>query len=299
MIRLEVAPGQEGAKLLEYVADMLPDIEKPKRMLRSGDIKVNGYPAKKDVPVEAGDIIEIYLPIEFEKAQKLDVVYEDKNIMVVNKQPGMPVLSKDSSIPDLMSYVVGHMQEMNEYQEAFGAIPFACFKLDVYTGGLVMFAKNGDIFEAVRAALAQRRIKRFFRAIVKGRPRYDEGEFQHFYVKDSKNRYRVLKRKVPDAVPIYTKYDVIKSNGDYSLLDVEPVTQYMNQERAHLEAAGYPVLGDATYGDTRLNRKLAIRYQALWATKIEFHTGTNNLLEYLNGKTVETNDINFPLVHMD
>ncbi|MEG2958041.1 MAG: RluA family pseudouridine synthase, partial [Christensenellaceae bacterium] len=72
-----------------------------------------------------------------------------------------------------------------------------------------------------------------------------------------------------------------------------------NQERAHMEAAGFPILGDAIYGEPKLNKKLGIKYQALWATKIEFTTGVNNVLEYLNGKQVRTRDVNFPIVNLE
>lgn len=290
-----------GAKLKECVGAAFPELDKIiKKMLRAGDIKINGDKITKDCVVEAGDLIEIYMPVEFERYPLIDIVYEDKNIIVANKQPGTAVTAlQNRDVPDLLSMVINHMKSKGEYSEEVGAIPFACYKLDIYTGGLVIFAKNGDFFEVLRKALAERRIKRHFQAIVKGSPKYENGEFQHFYVKESDNKYKVANRRIQGAVPIYTKYDIIKTNGKYSLLNVEPVTQYMNQERAHLEAAGYPILGDAVYGDARLNKKMAIRYQALWAHRVDFYTGTGNMLEYLNGRTIETEDINFPLVHMD
>lgn len=66
-----------------------------------------------------------------------------------------------------------------------------------------------------------------------------------------------------------------------------------------MEAAGFPILGDNLYGDMKANKKLGIKYQALWATTISFDTGVNNMLEYLNGKMIQTEDIDFPLVNFD
>ena len=118
-------------------------------------------------------------------------------------------------------------------------------------------------------------------------------------MKDGDDKYRVSAKKMRGSVPIYTRYRVLESNGIFSVVEIEPVTQYLNQERAHMEAAGYPILGDRLYGDARANKKLGIKYQALWANRIRFNTGVNNMLEYLNGKTIETEDIDFPLVNFE
>ncbi len=299
MIRLEISAGQRGHSVTQCVAEMLPELKQYnlKKMIKKGDIKLNGGLIKKDYEVDGGDVIEVYLPMEYENVPVLDVCYEDKNILLVNKQPGMAVAGAKGE-PDVMTMVINYMKDRGEYFEDTGSIPFPCYKLDIYTGGLVLFAKNGDFFEILREAFHQRRIKRLFKAIVKGCPKEKQGEFQHFYAKDGEDKYRVADGKIRGAVPIYTRYRVLRSNGKFSLVEIEPVTQYMNQERAHMEAAGYPILGDNTYGDVRLNKKMGIRYQALWADVVEFNTGTNNMLEYLNGRVVYTDDINFPLVNM-
>jgi RluA family pseudouridine synthase len=302
MIRLEITSEQEGYRITECVAENLPELRGAnlKKLIRTGDIKLNGCRIKKDFAVQDGDIIEVYVPVEYERPPILEIVYEDQNIIVLNKQPGTAVIGRaGDDVPDLMSMIINYMRDNREYSEESGCIPFACFKLDIYTGGLVLFAKNAEYFEAVREAMHQRRIRRFFRAIIKGCPEYEQGEFQHFYCKDGNGNYQVSRSKVRGSVPIYTRYRILRSNGRFSLVEIEPVTQYMNQERAHIEAAGFPILGDHLYGDTRLNKKMGIKYQALWATAIGFVTGTNNMLEYLNGKAIKTEKINFPLVNME
>lgn len=299
MIRIEVTHEMDGMKLTECVKNAIPELSKPIKLLRAGEIRLNGQRTKKDLALSDGDVIELYAPLSLEQRMPLSVAYEDKNLLVINKEPGVAVYSPASGGNDLMAKVIGYMQERGDYVEELGYIPFPCFKLDVGTGGLVVFAKNGDFFESMRTAIRHRQIKRHFQAIIKGCPQYDKGELQHFYLKEGEDKYRVTSSKVQGAVPIYTKYDVLRTNGKFSLVAVEPVTQYLNQERAHLHAAGYPILGDAIYGDIRLNKKMGIRHQALWATKIVFQTGAGNVLGYLNGMTVETKEIGFPIVHLD
>lgn len=303
MITLEITQDKEGLRITECIAECVPELASAnlKKMIRTGDIKLNGSRIKKDFAVQDKDLIEIYVPLEYERPPILDIVYEDENTIILNKQPGTVVAGTgiSSQTPELMSMVINYMKDKNEYSEELGMIPFACFKLDVYTGGLVMFAKNAEYFEAVRLATRQRRISRTFRAIVRGCPKYEEGEFQHFYMKEGEDKYRVTKNNSRGAVPIYTRYRILRSNGRFSFLEIEPVTQYTNQERAHMEAAGYPILGDNIYGDSKLNKKMGIKYQALWATGIRFATGVNNMLEYLNGRTVETNDVQFPVINWD
>ncbi len=302
MIRINVGDSQKSLSTTEYTVWALPELQKYnlKKMLKKGDIKLNGCLVKKDYAVEPGDVIEVYLPAELEKKPTLDICYEDKNIIVLNKKPGVCQTEENnkSKWHSLTSMVADHMMHNGEYYEELGCIPFSCYHLDMYTGGLAMFAKNGDTFEAIRMALRQRQIIRRFQAIVAGKPEYNRGELQHFYVKEKDGNYRIAATNVKGAIPIYSRYAVLRTNGEFSLIEIEPVTGHVNQERAHIEAAGCSILGDAVYGDVKLNKKMGIRYQALWATEIEFNTGVNNLVAYLNGLRIETDDIRFPLVNI-
>lgn len=300
MVRLDVTAGLAGMNTTQAVVKALPELngQNLKRMLRNGDIRLNGSRIKKDFETAEGDIIEVYMPDGFRSEPVFDICYEDRNILILNKQPGS-IIRCEPGDPgkDLLSLVLQYMIDEGEYIEELGCIPFALDSFDVNTGGLTLFAKNAESFDYLRIAARQRRIRRVFQAIVSGRPTYDSGEFQHFYLRDG-HREKVTRQKVQGAVPMYTRYKVLRSSGTYSLIELDPVTGFANQERAHLQAAGYPILGDPVYGDPKLNRKTGIRYQALWSTEIAFSTGVNNILEYLNGRRVRTNDILFPLVNL-
>lgn len=189
------------------------------------------------------------------------------------------------------------MEEADEYIEELGCIPFALDRLDTYTGGLMLAAKNSDAYDCLREATRQRRVRHIYQAIVLGRPESDAGDFQHFYLREGQ-KTRVLKVKPQGAAPMFTRYRVLRSNGEYTLLELEPVTDITDQVRIQLEASGFPIIGDQEYGDPRENKRLGVRYQALWSTEIAFATGARNMLEYLNGKCVRAHDVMFPLVNI-
>jgi RluA family pseudouridine synthase len=302
MVRLEIPAGQDGKSLLSCVTQMLPGLKTGdvKKILKKGDVKVNGVRTKIDAAVSQGDVVEVYLPLKIAPYPKLDIVYEDPNLLVVNKQPGMSVVEdRDDGKPTLFSLVLKYMIENNLYFKETGDVPFACHRLDHNTGGLTMFAKNAAYFDLITQALSQRRIAKFYRTIVVGRPQKDEDELHGYLEKDSgAARVRVISRHTKSALPIVTRYKVIKSSGDLSLLEVELVTGRTHQIRAHLASIGTPVLGDDKYGDRRANKRSGARYQALWATRLQFFTGPNNLLSYLDGMVIETDKINFPYVNL-
>lgn len=299
MIRLEITSNQPDIYVTDAVLDLVPEMKNLNlnKILKNGEIRLNGVKINRDYQLAYGDIIEIYTKIDNLIVPTLDICYEDKNFIIINKQPGLSVVNPmRSKTPDLLSLIELYMKECGEYSESAGYVPFPCYTLDTYTGGLITFAKNGDMYETLREAIAQRRVKRIFKAIIKGCPPQKNGQFQHFYTKNANRATQMITQNSHNAVPIYTRYHVIQTNGKFSLVKIEPVTSLEDQERVHISAAGYPIIGDPVYGDNRLNKKLGIFHQALWATNIEFTTGVNNMLEYLNGKQVYTDDVVLPII---
>ncbi len=300
MIKLEIGQDYAGKPLSHCAIDNVPALQQfnLKKLFKSGEIKLNGSYIDKDYELEEGDLLELFLPIEMEPFPLLNIAYEDKNIIIVNKLPGLPVepLPKQEG-SNLLDVVTQHLQERGEYYAKLGYIPLVAMPLDVYTGGLVLIAKNAEIFDEVRRAVASRRIRRLFRAIVCGCPRYDLGELQHFYVRAGE-RCRMSDAKPAGGVPAYTRYEVLEAGRDFSVVEIDPVTLLPDQERAHMQVAGHPVLGDVKYGDARINKRVGIPYQILWATCIEFATGTGNVLGYLDTKAVHTNRYDFPFVDL-
>ena len=302
MVKLEIPSGQDGKSLLLCITDLLPGIRPgdAKKILKRGDVKINGVRTKKDQTVSAGDIVEAYIPDSLEPYPKLDIAYEDENLIIVNKQPGISVVEdRDDGKPTLLSLVLKYMIEKNIYIKETGNEPFACHRLDHNTGGLTIFTKNSEYFDYITQALAQRRISKYYRAIVVGVPPKPSDELSDFLEKDAvASRVRITNRPSRAALPVVTRYTQIKTNGELSLLEVELVTGRTHQIRAHLSSIGTPILGDDKYGNRKVNKKYGVKYQALWSIRLKFFTGQNNPLAYLNGLEVETDKLGFPYVEL-
>jgi len=301
MIRLVVPEGQNDGLLKNCIRDMLPQMREGdiQKLLRKGDVRVNGVRVKKDMAVHAGDVVELYVAGEYVSfLPKPEVVYEDENLIVFNKQPGISCISdKLDGKPTLYLLAGEYMKQTGEYSEEGLTVPYLCHRLDHYTGGLVIVAKSQQMFEYVFEAFKQRRVRKFYKALVCGRPAQPQGELHDFIIKDAaSSKVKVVRAPARNALPAVTRYSLEKTGREISLLDVELVTGRTHQARAHLASAGLPILGDDKYGNRKLNKKYAVRYQALWAYKLLFETGVNNPLEYLNGKVIETGHILLPYV---
>ena len=300
MIKLNVPQGQNGEKLSKCVGDMLPNLQQSdlKKMFKKGDIKVNGKRFKKDAAICEGDMLEVYLPPEAHPYPTLEIAFEDNNIIIVNKKPGISVVNdKNDGKPTLEDLLKTYMEEKGEYAPECGCMPHACHRLDHNTGGLTIFAKNNEIYDPLIEAIRQRRIVKFYKTIAVGEMPKEKDELRGFLYKDPRaSKVKIVNGNVRGSLPIVTRYSVEKTNGKLSWLNVELVTGRTHQIRAHLASIGNPILGDDKYGSRSANKKYGVRYQALWATKIVFYTGANNVLAYLDKKEVETNNIEFPYI---
>lgn len=289
MIRLVVPNGQDSKNLLGCITDMLPGIRlgEAKKSLQSGNIKRNGVRTKQNEAVHAGDILEIYLPQTAKPYPEPDIVWQDGNILVVNKNPGISVVGDREDGKPSLELLLAYAFEED------GTRPMACHRLDHNTGGLVLFAKNEQFFEFISKAIAERKISKFYRTIVVGVPARPEAELTGYLQKDADAAHvRITNHPSKDSLTIKTRYAMIRTNGKVSLLEVELLTGRTHQIRAHLASVGLPVLGDDKYGDRTANKQYGARYQALWATRLVFHT--DGPLAYLDGKVIETDNVKFP-----
>lgn len=303
MFNLVVPKGQSGESLCDCVTDMLPKLHQSdaQKLIKKSGVRLNGARIKKNVTVNEGDVVELYIAEDYAAyLPDPEIVYEDENLLVINKQPGMSCSSdKPDGKPTVCTIAEKHMRERGEYSlEAFN-LPYVCHRLDHYTGGLVMIAKTQSMFESITLAIKQRRIDKFYCCIVKGTPKNNEAELHDFLIKDPvRSEVKIVHSPSRDALPIVTRYKTVGTydEGELSLLDIQLVTGRTHQIRAHMASIGHPVLGDDKYGDRKENKKRAVRYQALWAYKLVFNTGKNNALEYMDGKTVVTDQMSFPHV---
>lgn len=270
------------------------------KALRKRDIKANGCRVGKGYIVMPGDKLEIYIVDELlfgganckvnKSAQSYSVLYEDENIMLVNKAQGIPVHpDKDQSGETLIDLVRRYLQDkdgniLNKSQFQ----PSLCHRLDRNTGGLVLIAKNETSYGILLEKLESREIKKYYQCLVKGRMEKKEALLKAYLWKDShKSRVFVSEGKKPGSQEIITAYKVLEYDSfkDVSRLEVELITGRTHQIRAHLAFIGHPIIGDCKYGTNSINRSFSLKQQALWACRLEFaFIKGGRQLSYLNGK---------------
>ena len=298
MHRWNASAGDEGKKILEFIAEKFPEEDKKgvKALFDEG-ARVNGRAAKASGCINDGDIIELYTE-NTRYAYQTEVIYEDDNFFIVNKEQNISCYTyKGDIMPALYEYAERHMKEKGEYNIDSFAIPYICHGIDRHTGGLVMIAKDEIIYNLITDALKERRIKKLYKCIVAGRPEHEQEVLHDFIISKGKfDKLTISKTTMRGTVPVCIKYRVIAGNGEFSLLEVEMVTDHIAQICAQLALHGNPVLGDDVYGNARLNSKYGVKLPALWAYRLDFDVGKNNPIEYLDNTFIETENIGLPYI---
>lgn len=298
MLNFTIPKDQDDRDIKSVLLDMFPRLKMSEvaKLIKHGDIRVNGVRERENEKVFFGDDIEIYIDPDRVTPAPIEVVFEDDNMLVVNKMPGMSCLSdKDDGKPTVYSQCVDYMRKTAQFDSRGLNVPYVCHRLDHNTGGVMLVAKNQYYFEHISKAIKERRVKKFYYAIVVGIPYKAQAELKGFLTKDSENaKVRVSDRPMKDAKPVLCKFRLLGQNAGLSLLEVELITGRTHQIRAQLAYFDLPILGDDKYGDRKANKQWGVNIQALWAYKLAFSSGKGTALEYLNGEEFRSPEILLP-----
>ncbi|MDR0831653.1 MAG: RluA family pseudouridine synthase [Bacillales bacterium] len=277
---------ETGEKILKYMKEVFPNasLKQIYQIIRQKDVKINNKKVPADYVLKEGDIITIYHTLSESKPLKssyvinFQVIYEDDNILVINKPIGVETIGEGNSIAN---------QVLTYYKDNNSSFtPAPIHRLDRNTSGLLIVAKNNLTSQILSLHLKKRTgIKKNYYALVSGHAKAEETISLNLEKDLEKNK--VLSKK--EGQTAITKYTLIETNNKYSFLDVELLTGRTHQIRAHLALVGLAILGDAKYGDFQLNKYLDEKYhfkhQFLQAYKLSF-SDLEDHLKYLNNKTI-------------
>jgi len=284
-----ITPDDSGKRVSDCVRAALPDLPESmiRRIFAARDVKLDGIRVSRGEAVHAGQMLRIYVPdipgSADQAASALDVVYEDDDVLLVNKRAGISVEADARGGVTLTDLCAEHVRKRNP-----GAFPpAACHRLDNRTCGLCLFAKNPKSLEILQDVFRSRTLEKYYVCLVRGIMKPPSALCRAWLVKDARRAcVRITDHPEPDAKPIETGYETLQS-GPVSRLRVHLVTGRTHQIRAHLAALGHPVLGDDLYGDREFNRREKARSLKLCAVSLKLDTGGR--LPAVDGRTFTVN----------
>ena len=312
MRELTIGKNDEGQRIDRFVAKALPLLPPAllQKYIRLKRIKCNGARCKGDQRLVSGDILQLYINDEFFDQPrednlfltlfqpKLDILYEDENIMLLNKRPGLVVHADETEkVNTLINHIQAYLYQKREWnpkwENAF--TPALCNRIDRNTGGIVIAAKTAEALRIMNDKIRDREIAKFYLCITLGRPEPAEGKLECFLRKnESKKQVEVFHHPVPEGKTAVTLYRTVKSRGELSLVEVELLTGRTHQIRASFADLGHPLLGDGKYGIGDVNRRYGETRQALYSYRLRFDFPTDaGVLDDLRGREFTVEDIPF------
>lgn len=311
MKELTVGANDAGQRLDRFLAKAVPLLPASlaQKYIRLKRIKLGGARVQRDTRLQAGDVLQLYINDEFfdrprednayltVATPKLTIVYEDENILLVDKKPGVAVHPHDGAeygrtlIDHIQSYLYQKGAWKPQAENSF--TPALCNRIDRNTGGIVIAAKNAEALRILNQKIRDRELEKRYLAIVEGTPKPPQGSLTGFLFKDAKkNRVFVTDTPQPGAKTCRTDYRTIATAKNLTLVECELITGRTHQIRAQFAHAGHPLLGDGKYG--KLDKRYDRNYQALYSYRLTFRFTTDaGCLAYLNGKTFQVEKVDF------
>ncbi len=284
-----LSAGITGVRLDRFVADKCPELTRThvQKLIADGFITVNGREAKSSFRLDSGDKVDVIVPPAppsplTPEAIPLSIVYEDEDLLVVDKPPGLTVHpAPGHPAHTLINAILSHVPHLAQMGDSLR--PGIVHRLDKDTSGLMIVAKNAvaqmNLIEQFRA----RSVVKAYLVLVKGHLTPEKGIIDAAIGRDARNRKRMA--VVREGRPARTQYQIIKYINEYTLLEILPETGRTHQIRVHLAAIGYPVVGDPVYGV----KSLYLSRQFLHACRLGFKLPSSG--EYVEFKSELPSDL--------
>lgn len=300
--------GQRLDRFLAKAVPLLP-ASLAQKYIRIKRIKCNGARVQRDTRLNTGDVLQLYINDEFfdtprednafltVASPKLNIVYEDENILLVDKRPGLAVHPHDGAEygRTLIDHIQAYLYQKREWnprgENSF--TPALCNRIDRNTGGIVIAAKTAEALRVLNQKIKDREMDKRYLAVVEGTPKPVRGSLKGYLFKDAKkNKVFITKTPQPGSKTCQTNYVTLASRNGLSLVECELITGRTHQIRAQFAHAGHPLLGDGKYG--KLDKRFDRNYQALYSYRLTFQFQTEaGALAYLNGKSFQVSEVDF------
>lgn len=305
MTEITIQKNDAGQRADRFLAKAYPNLKTSLvcKLMRKKRIKLNGAKVEPNVIIKEGDVFRFYLSEELlakepiarshdfrDISAEINVIYEDENILLVDKPAGLVVHEDNENTADtLINRILSYLYQKGEYDPELenSFAPALVNRIDRNTAGIVIAAKNAEALRILNQKVRDREIQKLYACEVVGTPKPPEATISA-YLKKLPDENRVLISDTPKDgyLTIKTKYRVVESKGELSLVEVDLLTGRTHQIRAHLAHLGHPLLGDGKYGDNAINKRYHAKKQALCARTLIFKFTTDaGILEYLNGKS--------------
>ena len=311
MKEIQIGSNDAGQRLDRFLAKAVPLLPASlaQKYIRIKRIKRNNAKTERDCRLQTGDVLQLYINDEFfDKPRednafltvatpKINIVYEDEHILLVDKRPGQAVHPHDGAEygRTLIDHIQAYLYQKKEWRpkEEHSFTPALCNRIDRNTGGIVIAAKTAEALRILNQKIKDREMDKRYLAIVEGKLKHQAGSLKGYLFKDAKkNRVFVTDTPQSGAKSCQTNYKVLAFHNGLSLVECELITGRTHQIRAQFAHAGHPLLGDGKYG--KLDKRFDRNYQALYSYKLTFQFTTDaGVLEYLNGKTFQVENVEF------
>jgi 23S rRNA pseudouridine955/2504/2580 synthase len=299
MKEIKITENEAQQRLDRFLRKYLPDFSLGDiyKLFRNKRVKVNNKREKENYMLQLDDMLQLYIsePVQTEQreavaaAKPIEIVYEDENLLLVNKPFGLlthPDSPGDSDT--LIDRALYYISKQEGYTSSPTFTPSVCNRLDRNTGGIVIVAKTYKALKSTNKLIRERGLQKLYLCVVKGIIK-EAGEVENFLLKDeASNKVEILEEHEEGAKGVHTKFRPLGNNGEYTLMEVELITGRPHQIRAHFASIGHPIVGDVKYGDKNINKmffdKFKLKHQFLFAYKLVFKVEEEGL-QYLKGRS--------------